>query len=345
MLSDDNYKEFVEFAMNYLIYGYSFSSSSDFENYMNTVETRETVITNGFDLVDNEFNTYKINKNATYSIFKYFDYFEPIQEENVLYLSYTLLNMFSGQNLTQSDWEAKFINGATFTYYDAFGNSYTRNVKIKISGKNDSSIRIFASKDLIEHMFSDTLSPYGAAVSDKEEGLNIYKKYKNDGMSIISAEFQSAETVFTLTSTYKNLFTFIGVLLFAAGFIVIFYMGYECVKRKQYEIGILKSMGIALLDLYRLYFVNFIVEILLCGGFCALFIKFFKDQANSILINSIFKVSDSLRNVKFEIFTITPSVLITSAVVILVSLICGVIIPFYKILFIEPIDIIKANRS
>lgn len=147
------------------------------------------------------------------------------------------------------------------------------------------------------------------------------------------------QQILHLIETFDDLFKFITAILLFAGIFMICYIGYNSVKNKTEEIGILKALGIRNKDLYRIYWINSFITMFLCIVFYFVLVYLFKYLANEILLTSI--ENYLLMKFNYVIFNLTLKEVGFDLLVILVSLFISVFIPIIRIKNIVPLKIIR----
>lgn len=326
-------------------YGMAYTFNSNFLTEFNKVEWRNNISVRSVEISDSNNDFYFYTTGYAKFIYVEDNSNYPFESDNEIHLPSTILNTIFNKSYTVDKWNEYLgqIKNIALKYTNSRGK--TNSLKVEVKCSNEVSNFISCSKVLMEKILDFNTFVYQYAFKDKDVASNFYDKYNESGVMLVNYEYATATKVSQLATSYSKLFLLLGALLFVIAFICIFYMSFDSVKRQKNKIGILKSMGLSFLDLIRIYFVNFLVEVFFCGLFYLAFIFPLKEAANYVLINSIFKTFKSLNNIDYEIFTITPKVFSIAGATILFNLVMGVIIPIIRIMFIEPIDIIKTSKS
>lgn len=337
---EDEIRSFYTECQSYLAYNYTFED--DFCNKFVNSKTcmlfgsrNLSVIIEGYE--NREY--YFANKTILSSEF----YSEPnITGDNQMLLSLSELNSIVGESFTLEE-ANDFLNGKNITLHivDSYGNQHSFNVNLVI--QEEVAIQTF-SDNILREMLRSVIYKCGASYNEESDCANAYKALKKEGYSVSSLTYTTASRLVEIIVAYKDLFEFIGIILLVAGVFVILVMSYDSVRKKIYEIGVLKGIGMKITDLYKVYGLNMLMEFLICLIFYIPLIFIFKDVANIILLDTIKYALTAITNIpSFDVFIVTPSIVFASIGVIICSLILGLIIPMLKIKYIKPINIIKSK--
>lgn len=328
-ISNDELNEFSNYCRNYLKLSYSFEKNfvENISNYLhypilNTItledESEDDKIT---------FNTLKI-KNQAVGDSKLID---------TMQIPITILDKAYGKNKTLNNWNETLKDKVfTFTYESLDGETHSEHLKVEAT---NNSIPILPL-EVAKRIYKNTIIPCAVYFKNIKSGINFYNANKK--RFIVHTDYSTAaDSIGTAIDTYKDLFTFIGSLLLIASLFLIFYMSYDSVKKKKYDIGVLKAIGMNNSDLYKVYFINFILQILFCAVFYIIFLFIFENIANNLLVASLKKLLSL--SFDFVIFKTNKKILLSNVLIILCSSLLGFLIPIAKIKNIKPVDIIRSK--
>lgn len=226
-----------------------------------------------------------------------------------------------------------------------FGNSnndiYEADVTISFG---NSSNHIYCGEKLAHELLNFTLYRTHVNLLDKNNVLTLLNKLEGSGFTSYSTSINEIKRIDETIQTYSDLFKFIALILLISSVCFMLYLNYDSVKKKNYDIGVLKAIGLPISDLYKVYLLNILYQFIFSLIFYFAFVFLFKYIANNILLNSLLKIFTSYTGtLDFSIFNYTiTNTIIDLSIISLTSLI-GIFIPIFKIKNIKPIDIIRCK--
>lgn len=261
-------------------------------------------------------------------------------KSDCIYFNLDTLNSGNNLNLTIDEWN-NLLGNETYvvTLTNAYGKEYQVNARLGVWGDITSM-----GDDIVKEVKKNNTFAYAANFEKKSELLEAYHALSGENIRINLLALQNILRVMKTIDPYRNLFKFIELVLLIAGVVFVFYMSYSSVKRNNYNIGVLKAIGMSTSDLYGVYFINLFFQILLCAIFNVAFIFLFAHIGDDLLVTGITAlVGSAAAYFKISIFTVTPAVVLLSLLTVFLILLAGVIIPIFKIRNIRPIDIIRSK--
>lgn len=331
--SSDEYIEYLDYTKRYLAIAYSFES--DFLKYIKKTNYRTQFYLKNASVDFSSFNLSDINFGKI-PVFE-----QTTLESNQIILPVTKLNSLCKASYNAEQWNEKF-KGKTFDFTYTTGNNVEKTLLVELVASSNYSDRIFISSSFKKIILGDLFYTYGAYFKDKEKAIDMYKKYYKKGVSSTGVVETNASRISNIVTTYKNFFVFIASILLIAAIFSIISTSYSSIKRKKYDIGVLKAIGTSSRDLNNIYVINIIIQLLFNAVFYTAFIFLFKATANYLLVAALLKAA-GVSKFSFEIFVLTKKILVSNIILIAVSTIIGGILPFIQIRKIKPIDIIRCK--
>lgn len=344
--ASDEYSEFILYARNHLEYSYSFN-----ENFLNDFSSFEykqnfTVESINFEGItgdsDNDFSLsekYCFSRNAKESL----DFEDKLTDG--ICISDNTLNTKLNLNYTVDELNKYLENKeVTLNIINMIGNKYSFKVsKVSaFSNNNPSSNYVYFGDDIFNEILSTTLFYYGAICYDKSKAVELNNKYYSSGILCNISSVTLASKLGDFILSYADLFKFISYILIVVCCLMFLFVSYDSVKKKKYEIGVLKALGCSIKHLYKIYFINYLIEILFSITFYFVFINVFKVCCNFVLVAALeSKTAYSGYFDGISIFSLTPSIISIDLIIMFIFLLLGFLIPLFKIKNIKPIEIIR----
>jgi ABC-type lipoprotein export system ATPase subunit len=285
-----------------------------------------------------------INANAPYCDMGY-----HVENDNEIYLFYTIYNEIFGTELSPNDTSAFEEKTVIFKNYDACRSIddeplFTREYKVVgvTVGGGISSLLSDGEYEFVRQYDVYTTALYFTSIENCAE---IY--YMTDDTAFYSAN-QSLDAVYQVVDVveiFKEYFSLIAVLVAAVGLLVLISYHTGNLKSRRYEIGVLRSLGAKTRDISGIFF----LQSLLIGVVTAVLFLFgtllLTDMVNEILIESFKTYIDSpaiafLEGVKILKASLNATVFDISA--LLVISVLASVVPLISIRKIKPISIVRS---
>lgn len=337
--NSDEYNEFYQYAINYLEVSYSFEK--DFFNYFCNFENRSRVNLKNIKLHGLLDDESKLKASDNYNLY-YEDSFKfPQKYSTEAQVGPDFLNKITNKIYTADKWN-EILEGKSITmsFENYLGDSFTYEFKeLKCNDKHQS---FFIGKQALHDLLKMSIKYYGGNVYDKSKAKELYKKYYNGQIRVNLSKITGAETLSSFFSSYSDLFKFISFVVLICSVVLFFYISYDSVKRKKYEIGILKAFGASSRNLYSIFLINLFFEIVFSLIFYTILINIFTVSCNNILITALIEKTNygELYN-NVVVFNLTKNIVIVDLLIMCVCFLIGAIVPLLKIKNIKPIDIIR----
>lgn len=212
--------------------------------------------------------------------------------------------------------------------------------------KEDDLIGVFLSPEDYYEVYDLSLMNYGLYFDNTESIINIYTDNRQDlnymtHDTLYNAAYEINRTVMMLS----EIFNVVRIFLYFITIILLVNYGQRIIKRKIYEIGVIKALGGKNKDI----FIIIIGQVLLMLVFVAVLSIFpvitLDDYLNSILVNSYvnFQHTNILSHV--TVIKFKPGlVILTYSIIFVFTLICSSTLLF-SLRKIKPINIIKKDKD
>lgn len=229
----------------------------------------------------------------------------------------------------------------TMTFMNQFGEVEDHAISFACANLGNGSA-IYVSLDLFNELYPFVLTYYGIVASNADVIVSLYERFGDNGLSPELTTVVYANKLASFISSYASLFQFLSYFILSATLLLFLYMSYESVKRKTYQIGVFKALGLSNRDLYGVYLFNLALQIVLSATFYMLFANVLSLSANAVLVSAIeIKTGYGSYLAGINIFALGLSVALLSLGIMLLALFIGVFIPLWNIRKIKPVEIIR----
>ena len=219
------------------------------------------------------------------------------------------------------------------------------NKKIKIVGFNNQTYNIVNS-NFYSEIVDAYNKPYRLDFDSPSEIESILKGNNEIGCVINDYIAYEVKVTTRYIDTLDDLFTFIMTCLIIVLVLLLIFYNIKIVNNKNFEIGVMKSLGARDIDLITMFSVTSLssfLEILVFYNVFQIILTKVCDRILSKAIGSITNFTIGLNtNIQF-IFINAPFLLIASLIIIVLYLIFY-FVPFIKIRFLDPTKIVKAKE-
>ena len=341
----DEYIEFPTVLESIYLCGFGLSKTCFSSNFNNADSYKLSVSKNVLKI---DQNTYSLpSLIATPSISSEL----PELKSDELIIEYNLYNLITGKNITKNFKYYKKVDpiNVSFSSYNLSDSKlkapkFEKEMKIvgiiadnpKIIMNFDNKVKIANKFDTIEALYFDDMTQIKSIIKGAKE-LNLIP---------IDYQVYTHRVGNSYIDTLNEFFTFLLVIIVFITLICLIFYNIKIIHNRYFEIGVMKSLGAKDSGLMTMFSINLILTYLktaiFFNGITYLLIgivnKILVRSINSVTASSIIYLSNSL-----IIFT-KGSLLIFMNIIILLAFIIAYIIPFLKIRFIKPTNIVKAKE-
>ncbi len=188
------------------------------------------------------------------------------------------------------------------------------------------------------------LFPYAIFFDQPTDIAALYNAGESRAFYSTSPQFSAVYTIVRVLKVYKDLFLTIAVVLFCACLLILFNFGRKIVRGRVYEIGLIRALGGRKIEIMKIFMFQLLFASLLICLVSVVGLFGITALANSILANSLTKVTQSISFKSMTLLVANPA---TFAIIILAVVgitILSALIPLIMLARIKPLNIIKAKE-
>lgn len=331
------YKDFVNEVTKYLGIGYSL-----LDNY------KEQTIDNAFEMTRFlRFHNSSIIYDSKILAENLIIAFSPNNEiqGNQVYVGADMYNSFFGTRISyedQEDFEQKTI---TLKLYNKNRTDddlplYTQEyVIIGLSINNNGGFQF--SKEEYVKVASNYVFAHALYFDDAESGALLHDIGQELGFYSNSYYFKSIYIIMNIVNIFSEIFSMVVMALISLELILLISFSIRTVKKKMYEIGVLRALGGRILQVAK----TFILQVLFLGGIicvlCLIAMLLLSTPINNILVNELAEFTHNQDIVNLNIIQFDISITIIIFISILAITFISSLLPILFIKKVKPINIIK----
>ena len=337
----DIYSDYLcgySFDQNYLT---AFTSSKT-RSYARAASAVYTIMYNEEEVAIHDYRNNSIGNPGVTSRFYNFLGEESDESSGTIYYPANILNSIFVNNLTPEQWMAtlgenckikvKLYN--TTTSKVAFEKSY------KLVATSTNNI-MMSSQDVVEDISKVVIGYSDITFTNLANVRHVFSKIAAKGFLSYNISPSFPKHITTGVEMYVDLFKILLAFALIALLAVVAFVSYNNVRRFTYEIGVTKSLGASLVDVFKifslqeLYMLIMTIVMAIIGTFIATFMS-------NYVLKSTFNAG---RIVEYDINILIVDfkvILVVVGIIILTSLL-AMIIPFISMKRLKPISILKSK--
>lgn len=235
--------EFFNCVQKY--YGVSYSIDPNYEQEIGAIRESHTY------LINSTFNAENFSLSQNQTLIYPYSALEP----NEIGIEYDIFNAKFGKFFgyyTEENFDTYEPITLTINKYDTRNHTelvYSTEVKIILlptdfnHSTNVKSSAFFASQELFETIKENNLFAYGLYFDDTSQLSTIYPTLVNNPYNIQSTIFNSLSSVGDIVSVFEEFFWIIFLGISGVCLVLLISYAYGNIKKKYYEIGVLKALG------------------------------------------------------------------------------------------------------
>jgi ABC-type antimicrobial peptide transport system permease subunit len=339
--------EFLAFA-DYVekIAGVSYSLNSDFiVDSSNYYAKNYTNIDYSY-FTNNDLSTEFYSNNMVGYIDLNNPYLEVSLNQGEICMSTGLYNKIFGTLYNSTNLSSFEGTELTLSRHSRYSNSVTDNPKIK---KALTVTRLISNADSViilnEEDFKDFRQVenflYALYFNDTSNLSTIYNVAENNNIYISSDAYNSIKTIISIVKIFKEFFMFFTIGLCVAGILLLCNFGISNIRRRKYEIGVIKAMGGQTIEVCKIFLMQ-ILFVGLCVCLCSALLLFaLSPIVNNVLIESMLYFVNNPNLASISIINFNVLIVIMDIVAMLLITLISTMIPLWKLHKIKPVNIIK----
>ena len=170
------------------------------------------------------------------------------------------------------------------------------------------------------------------ALTNKGDELNFYAD---------SGYFKAISSISEIVVVFKDLFLLIAIFLCVAGCMILISFGFSNVKKRNYEIGVMRALGtdmgnISLIFILQVIFAGVIICLVSTLG-----LYFATNIANNILSDSFMVLMESSMLKDLDIINFDPIALVIDLLIVILTTLISAFAPIIAIRNVKPLAIIR----
>lgn len=329
----DEYSDFLQEAINFLAYGYSFEE--DYSVAIQNGEFRNIIKINRFSVSLDEKNPIHYSTPIVF-------YNDSSLNENEIVLSVTTFNAaFGTTHKDNSNFEPCEV---TLTFYKDDNKNgeveYQKTLKIiKLTSSTQNKMNLNFAGDLKKY----DVVKYGIYLEDHQNISTMIDVATKNEFVINSVDATKLSTINRVLEIFGKFFLFIELFFLLVTIIFIINTGKAAIKKNKYEIGILKAIGTSNGSIIRQFFKQSIVLCLSIGILSNIGIYVGTMVGNNILVAAFEAILDTTFY-DLRLINYIPELVFKDLIYIGVIAIISFIIPQIMLFRIRPIEIIRAKE-
>ncbi len=342
----DLYLDFYSEVNKYLAIGYSFS-----DDYVNTLVNQGYVkkLNNGEIFADDKL----VSEKSQLAYYKE-DYFNnstynySLNKGEIIVPS-KMYNTWFGTNLTYKKQEGFQERTITIKDYnhnrlDTDQASYTLTFTIKGLYHNDTSNLILVDSKDYEYMTSYSIYPYAMYFDNTASGAMLNEVGEDRAFYVNDFYFKTIYVINNIVKIFSEIFRYASIALILAGIILLVSFAIRSVKKKMYEIGVLRALGAKTSQVARAFILQVVYIGLITTALSIAGISLFDDNVNDILVTKLIQFTANKQIEGLSIIQIQPGMTILTIIAIFLITLIASIVPIVAIRKIKPINIIRGKE-
>ena len=236
-----------------------------------------------------------------------------------------------------------------FEQYYAYNNIYDdpySSKTYKIVGiKNSPAEHIHFSYNDYYKLYDTQVYTYALYFDNSETISKIYNPLNNVNLFSIDLFVDGIYTIMNIITIFNDFFKIITIALTVVCIVLLVSFGRKSIKRRMFEIGVIRALGGKNSDLYVVFLLQILSMLLLVCVSSFICLVFLDDYINKMLIENIilFIKNDIIRNI--EILKYSPILIISNLLSISILTIIGSSVLMMMLRKIKPINIIRKNND
>lgn len=204
---------------------------------------------------------------------------------------------------------------------------------------------IHLSSEDYKDIYKFLLLNYGLYFDNPSSAKSIYYEHKQLEYFSNDALFNALHVVTKILHVFKFVFViFTYMVYFAIAFILVSF-AYQNIKKKIYDIGVLKALGVKSIDIFKIIMCQIFMMLLMVLLLSTIPILILDTQINKVLLDGIIYFNDTYILNNITIVEFNPLVVFKNFLFISLLIILSSTVLLTKLKKIKPVNIIKADKN
>ena len=343
------FRQYLFDIYSYYLCGYSFNNSflndyqnSDTRNYVKANNAVYTINYNEEEVAIHDFRNNAIgNPGVTSKFYSIADY-ESGSTTQTVYFPVNILNSIFVSTLTPEQWTAALGNDAKIkiNIYDTVTGKvkFEKSYKLVVLGVNN---LFMSSQDVIADVSKAVVGYSDIVFTNTNTVRSVFAKIAHKGYISFNISPLFPKHITTGVEMYVNLFKILLAIALIALLAVVAFVSYNNVRRFTYEIGVTKSLGASLRDVFKIFSLQELY-LLITTTIMAIAGTYIATYLSNYVLKSTFNAGRiSLYDI--NILIVDYRVLLVVVGIIIVTSVLAMIIPFIHMKRLKPINILKSK--
>ena len=234
------------------------------------------------------------------------------------------------------------------TITDESTPKYTFEITIKSLLKTNINVgtptTIFTSRELFNYFKKAELIPFALYFSNTDAAAELYETFDDLAYHLKSDLFTSIDSVGKMAKVFNQFFDLIIWVIFAAGVLLLVSFARQNIKRRTYDIGVMKSLGSTTKEIGFIFGVQvLLVGLLIC--LCSTIALYFGTGiVNGILVESVMNIVGTRSLKGANVLKFSPFVVIINITFVLTIILLTIITSVGRLHKIKPSQIIRSKE-
>lgn len=346
--TDEFHQYLFDIYSNYLC-GYSFNETylNDFVNspihsYVKAVNAIYTITYNEEEVSIHDYRNNAIGNPGVTSKFYNFKGEETDYSSQTIYFPANILNSIFVTALTPNQWTEALGENAKINVniYNPLTNKaiFQKSYKLVVSGTNN---LFMSSQDVINEVSKVVIGYSDIIFTNTKNVRHVFSKIAAKGYISYNISPSFPKHISTGVEMYVNLFKILLSFSLIALLAVVAFVSYNNVRRFTYEIGVTKSLGASLGDVFKIFSLQELY-LLIATSVMAIVGTYIATYLSNYVLKSTFNAG-RISIYDINILIVDYKVLLVVVAIIIATSVLAMIIPFINMKKLKPINILKSK--
>ncbi|MBO5777614.1 MAG: ABC transporter ATP-binding protein/permease [Clostridia bacterium] len=270
-----------------------------------------------------------------------------VLEKGQMYIPTTIYNDLFGTSLSDEQ-DPNFVP-QTITLkkyaqsYTTGDNTSLYEMEFAVVGVIDKPFALLSDEDA-DFFRTQDIIPYALYFDNTAKMGNINTIGKEHNFVAKSGFFKALSSISETVAVFKDIFLLISICLCTTGTMVLISFGFSNIRKRLYEIGVMRALGTRLSDLSWIFILQMLFAGLIICLISSIGLFVAVDISNNILSESFMVLLQNSALKDFKIITFKSAALMIDIAVVIAITIVSALVPILTIRNIKPMKIIRAKE-
>jgi ABC-type lipoprotein export system ATPase subunit/ABC-type antimicrobial peptide transport system permease subunit len=203
---------------------------------------------------------------------------------------------------------------------------------------------IYASQDVVETFKSIETTPYALLFTSNQNIDKLFQLFEDNNYSVMSTTYSSIYSIGKIVNIFERFFSLILIGLLAICTLLIISNSYRNIKKRFYEIGVLKALGAKTRDVGFIFSMQTIVTGIIVCTLSTLALILTCNPINNTLITSLAEFLNNPNLGAIDIIQFYPLTMLVNIAFILIATLISCVVPLFKLHHIKPNIIMQKEK-